>query len=63
MNKLDENKSEGKNLLKEIHHGLKNNLNIIIGLFELQSQNIEDLTVEEMFRESINRISSMAIIY
>ena len=63
MNKPDENKSKEKTLLKEIHHRVKNNLNIIIGLLELQSQNIEDLTVKEMFRESINRIRSMAIIH
>lgn len=59
----DENKSKEKILLKEIHHRVKNNLNIIIGLLELQSQNIEDLSVKEMFRESINRIRSMAIIH
>lgn len=63
MNELDENKGKEKNLLKEIHHRVKNNLNIIIGLLELQSQNIEDLSVKEMFRESINRIRSIAIIH
>lgn len=49
--------------LREIHHRVKNNLNIIIGLLELQSQNIEEITIREMFRESINRIRSMAIIH
>lgn len=63
MNEPNENKSKEKNLLKDIHHRVKNNLNIIIGLLELQSQNIEDLSVKEMFRESINRIRSMAIIH
>ncbi|BDQ03402.1 sensor histidine kinase [Ignavibacterium sp.] len=63
MNEEEKKKSDEKILLKEIHHRVKNNLNIIIGLLELQSQNIEDVAVKEMFRESINRIRSMAIIH
>ncbi len=63
MNEEEKKKGDEKILLKEIHHRVKNNLNIIIGLLELQSQNIEDVAVKEMFRESINRIRSMAIIH
>lgn len=63
MNEEEKKKSDEIILLKEIHHRVKNNLNIIIGLLELQSQNIEDVAVKEMFRESINRIRSMAIIH
>lgn len=63
MNEEEKKKNDEKILLKEIHHRVKNNLNIIIGLLELQSQNIEDVAVKEMFRESINRIRSMAIIH
>lgn len=63
MDNEEKNKNEDRNILKEIHHRVKNNLNIIIGLLELQSQNIEDFVVKEMFRESVNRIRSMAIIH
>lgn len=63
MKEQDEKRHDDRILLKEIHHRVKNNLNIIIGLLELQSQNIEDVAVKEMFRESINRIRSMAIIH
>ncbi len=50
-------------VIKEAHHRFKNNLNIIIGLLELQSQMVEDSSVKELFRESINRIRSLAIIH
>jgi len=63
MSSNSKNPGDDKNLLKEIHHRVKNNLNIIIGLLELQSQNIEDWSVKEMFRESINRVRTMAIIH
>jgi two-component sensor histidine kinase len=63
MNNVEKKISNDHLLLKEIHHRVKNNLNIIIGLLELQAQNIQDESVKELFRESINRIRSMAIIH
>lgn len=59
----EQKKNDERILLKEIHHRVKNNLNIIIGILELQSQNLEDPIVKEMFRESIDRIRTMAIIH
>lgn len=63
MNNSDKKTSDENLLIKEFHHRVKNNLNIIIGLLELQIQNVEDIAVKEMFRQSINRIRSMAIIH
>lgn len=50
-------------LLGEIHHRVKNNLQIVHSLLDLQCNNIEDPAVQQMLKDSQNRIRSMSVIH
>jgi two-component sensor histidine kinase/integral membrane sensor domain MASE1 len=54
---------EKETLLKEVHHRVKNNLQVITGLLDMQSLNISDSSEREVFRDSRNRVLTMALIH
>jgi PAS domain S-box-containing protein len=61
--KLQENIDEKETLLKELHHRVKNNLQIVSGLIELQIGNAKSSEISAPLHESRDRIMAIALVH
>ena len=60
---LDKKNAENELLLKEIHHRVKNNLEVVTSLLALQSEQIDDPYTKEAITQGQNRINSIGILH
>jgi len=61
--KLEVSVKEKETLLKEIHHRVKNNLQLVTSLLNIQAEKETPQTIEEFLIEGQNRVKSMALIH
>lgn len=61
---LERTIQEKEQLIREVHHRVKNNLNVVSGLLALQADKVEeDPRIHRLFMESINRIKTLSIVH
>lgn len=60
---LAQKNAENELLMKEIHHRVKNNLEIVSSLLALQSAQIDDAKTKEAMTEGQNRVNSISIVH
>ena len=60
---IEAQNAEKELLLKEIHHRVKNNLQVIIGLLELQTMQVNEDAISAALKEGQSRVKSMGLIH
>ncbi|MBN2282007.1 MAG: response regulator [Candidatus Marinimicrobia bacterium] len=62
-NKIKQTLMEKESLLREVHHRVKNNLQVILSMLNLQLRDISSEEIQKILKEIQNRIQSMAIAH
>lgn len=62
-NQLQESLFQKETLIKEVHHRVKNNLQIVSGILQLQAMHVKNEEISDFIKTSQNRIQSMALIH
>lgn len=60
---INRKNEENLTLIKEVHHRVKNNLQIIVSLLRMQKEEVNSLESKNHFDEAINRILAMSLIH
>lgn len=63
VEELRKNLEQKQILLSELQHRVKNNLQYVISILEIQKESINFNNIDELIRENINRIQSMALLH
>ncbi|CAM4417823.1 sensor histidine kinase [Zobellia roscoffensis] len=61
--RIEKSVDEKENLLREVHHRVKNNLQTVSSLLNLQARNTPNKQIKELVKSSQNRVTAMAMIH